>query len=625
MTQTSGTAPSAEKPFFRYDLQTEAIEDGGQRFVEVTDPNGGKSFRFFEVEYAVACGMDGERSLEALVEWAKSELDLKTTTDELGAIVSKLSELAYLGAGESTASQAEAQDEPAALPEIPAAPVFDEPSSGIEVELGTSGKSPLREERPAPPAVAADFELGVAGVGEAERSNRDSRDTANMALGAAGNEDVVEAPQDDFVSGPSKEVSTDLSQTFRIDKDEVQAAVRASKVMSAVELPKDIGNELGLEQETLDPAIPEAIPLAADISESIADEASEASSGGKAIVLPEEPAKVAAVAEETKKKPKGPRRNSASMVLWILLLLSAAAFAGYYYMEYVREQPDEKGPAITPQQAKAQRQAKEPAAPTVPTSAIKVVAAPIEDVVAGRDGLVSWVVAAKTQVAEGDELVRLSGHERADKTIDRHNKSLASYEAQLKIAKARNRAKVATIESNVARKKLDLELANEKRNAFIIRASIAGVVEPMVKPSAQIKAADVVANITGKASALVAFALPKGTTAAVGDQMDVVAKGDAELKASCTVTEAAGQDVTLSCPTDSGFADGTILELRVPSEAEAAAATDDADDAAEGDDDAAEGDAEGDDDAADDGDDDAADGDDDGADDGDDAADGDAL
>tara|TARA_R110002073_G_scaffold74100_6_gene181205 strand:+ start:23079 stop:24923 length:1845 start_codon:yes stop_codon:yes gene_type:complete len=576
MTQTSGTAPSAEKPFFRYDLQTEAIEDGGQRFVEVTDPNGGKSFRFFEVEYAVACGMDGERSLEALVDWAKSELDLKTTTDELGAIVSKLSELEYLGAGESTASQAEAQDEVAALPEIPAAPVFDEPSSGIEVELGTSGKSPLREDRPAPPAVAADFELGVAGVGEVQRSGRESRDTANMALGAAGNEDVVDAPQDDFVSGPSKEVSTDLSQTFRIDKDEVQAAVRASKVMSAVELPKDIGNELANDQDTLDPAIPEAIPLAADISESIADEASEANSGGKAIVLPEEPAKVAAVAEETKKKPKGPRRNSASMVLWVILLLSAAAFAGYYYMEYVREQPDEKGPVTTPQQAEAQRRAKEPAAPAVPTSTLKVVSAPIEDVVAGRDGLVSWVVAAKTEVAEGDELVRLSGHERADKTIDRHNKSLASYEAQLKIAKDRNRAKVATIESNVARKKLDIELANEKRDAFIIRASIAGVVEPMVKPTAQIKAADVVANITGEASALVEFALPKGTTATVGEQMDVVAKGDAELKSTCTVAEAAGQKVTLSCPTDSGFADGTILELAVPSEAEAAAAGDEA-------------------------------------------------
>jgi hypothetical protein len=266
-------------------------------------------------------------------------------------------------------------------------------------------------------------------------------------------------------------------------------------------------------------------------------------------------------------------------------------------MEYVREQPEEKGPEITPQQAAAKRRARQPVVPTAPVSTLKVVQAPIEDVVAGRGGLVSWVVAAKSEVAEGDEVVRLSGHERIDKTIDRHNKGLASYNAQLEIAKNRNRGKVATIESNVARKKLDLQLANEKRDAFIIRASIAGVVETMVKPAARIKATDVVANITGEASALVEFTLPAGITAAVDEQMAVVSKADSELKASCTVSTVAGQNVTLSCPTDSGLADGTELELKVASETGEASGAEAAPESAgdDGDDTAGAGDTAGDD------------------------------
>jgi hypothetical protein len=103
--------------------------------------------------------------------------------------------------------------------------------------------------------------------------------------------------------------------------------------MSAVEIPKEIADELAAasaRDQDQSAGIPQEIPAAADLSESIADDAYEATSGGsEAIVLPEEPAKVAAVAEESKKKwPKPLRRNSASIVLWVLLLLAAAAGAG---------------------------------------------------------------------------------------------------------------------------------------------------------------------------------------------------------------------------------------------------------------------------------------------------------
>ncbi|MCP4448567.1 MAG: hypothetical protein GY811_25005 [Myxococcales bacterium] len=183
---------------------------------------------------------------------------------------------------------------------------------------------------------------------------------------------------------------------------------------------------------------------------------------------------------------------------------------------------------------------------------------------APRSGVVSWVLAASSDVAEGDEIVKLVGFERADNVVDRHNKSLASYEIRLVAAEGKSAGRIAEIESNVARKKLDIQLANEKRDAFIVRAPIAGVVDARVEAGGRIKAGDVVANVTGAASATVKFTLPAGATAGEGDTMEVVSKDDAELKATCTVTESEGQSVALSCPADSGLGDGANLQLQLP-------------------------------------------------------------
>ena len=92
MSQTSGA--SANKPFFRYDLHTQAIEEAGSRFVEVSCPDSGNSFRFYEVEYAVACGMDGERDLSGIVAWAKTERTRSFGVEPLSAAALVLRQLA---------------------------------------------------------------------------------------------------------------------------------------------------------------------------------------------------------------------------------------------------------------------------------------------------------------------------------------------------------------------------------------------------------------------------------------------------------------------------------------------------------------------------------------------------
>ncbi|HUS63103.1 MAG TPA: hypothetical protein VMZ28_01125 [Kofleriaceae bacterium] len=87
-----------DRPIFRTDLVAKPIDggNGSDRLVEVTDPDSGKSFRFYEIEYAIACAMDGERDLPGLAQWANIELGLEPGEAELRTMIGTLGELGYL-------------------------------------------------------------------------------------------------------------------------------------------------------------------------------------------------------------------------------------------------------------------------------------------------------------------------------------------------------------------------------------------------------------------------------------------------------------------------------------------------------------------------------------------------
>lgn len=87
-----------DRPIFRTDLVAKPIDggNGSDRLVEVTDPDSGKSFRFYEIEYAIACAMDGERDLPGLAQWANIELGLEPAEAELRTMIGTLGELGYL-------------------------------------------------------------------------------------------------------------------------------------------------------------------------------------------------------------------------------------------------------------------------------------------------------------------------------------------------------------------------------------------------------------------------------------------------------------------------------------------------------------------------------------------------
>ena len=286
-----------DRPYFRNDLVARPLDDGGQRFIEVTDPDSGTSFKFYEIEYAIACAMDGERDVSELAEWAKIELGLEPSPAELQVVIGTLGDLGYLegvgGGAAATAPAASAapggvtrgwdvQREEDLIPQsakpTPRVPLARPPAaaaapggvtrgwdvqSGDDVELGQPGKAAAA----APGGVTRgwdvpsedEVELGMAGRGEqtARRGNEPRAAAGEFELGAAGNRGMTDPEAVTYSGQPVSEhdrdtvqrsavagadfddLSTDLSDHVPLAASELKEAVRSSKVMGAVKAPHE--------------------------------------------------------------------------------------------------------------------------------------------------------------------------------------------------------------------------------------------------------------------------------------------------------------------------------------------------------------------------------------------------
>src|SRR5215470_6538784 len=87
---------ATDRPRFRSDLVAQPLEEEGVRYVDVTDPGSGQTFRFYDVEYSIACAMDGARDVDNLAEWTRAELGIEASNDELVSVINTLAELGYL-------------------------------------------------------------------------------------------------------------------------------------------------------------------------------------------------------------------------------------------------------------------------------------------------------------------------------------------------------------------------------------------------------------------------------------------------------------------------------------------------------------------------------------------------
>jgi hypothetical protein len=283
---TTSVSP-AVRPRFRSDLVAEPIQDGSQRFVDVFDPDSGRGFRFYEVEYSIACAMDGERDVAGLARWAREELGVDPSHRELVTVISTLGELGYL-----TGERADVGGLAPGV--IAAAPAAEPPVE--QLELGTAGGvAAARGELPRAEA----FELGQAGGVSAPRIVVDDFGTGpdigltkdDFPVPPAAAVPVAELQRrtipDQDHDGPTdlprpvplaagdEDVSTDLSDHLAISASDVKEAVRASRVMQAVELPADIAATLAAaeaEQEAKASAEQAAAEQAAAAAEQAAAE-----------------------------------------------------------------------------------------------------------------------------------------------------------------------------------------------------------------------------------------------------------------------------------------------------------------------------------------------------------------
>jgi hypothetical protein len=608
---------ATDRPIFRTDLVSRPVEDAGHRFIEVTDPDSGDSFRFYEVEYAIACAMDGERDVVALADWAKIELGLDPTADELKTVIGTLADLGYLDNGVPRAA------EPAPLDRPPPA--------------GRTAVTP-----PGPPLGPSPFDFGA---------------PVATPIGAEAARGV-------------RDLSTDLSEHIPVRKADVQEAVRQSRSMHAPTLPpNEVDDDEFDEQQTPVPMTPSRAPAAAAAG---ADPFTAARRGAEAAaptappsmsaalqktlmgtgapsagqgpggfgsrtptpppqVLPEKPepgafaggaaaaqghgrppaaARPAAMSRDAKWSPsKGPSespivtppRPAGFLPYLVVLLLLGALGAAAYWWFFVREAegagqgartmsesppvaPSAVAPtgvvpsAAAPSAAAPSAAAPNAAAPSAPapqpevaaptpepaelTATLEAGPAQEQEVHAPKAGRIAWLAPSGGEVSEGAPVAKFEGYQPIEYSVKEAQDSQRGYQEKLDQATAKgDKDAMKLAEGNVKRKQRDIDRHTEELAELVVKAPIGGVVEPSIKPHATVKQDEPVAKILAQSEPRATFTLPPGAAPA-GAEVHIVSKSDPSLSATCKVDRSDPGKLVASCPTDSGLASGTTVVLK---------------------------------------------------------------
>jgi biotin carboxyl carrier protein len=511
------------RPRFRTDLVAKPFDEAGQRFVDVTDPDSGKTFRFYEIEYSIACAMDGRRDLAGLAEWAHAELGVEPSRDELATVISTLDDLGYLEQGVSARPGFDLGTAGAASDDDDAEEAL---ASGDEFELGNAGKSPLDlsdEERLDAPELTLGVsgnELVEVGPGELPASAGSDYDDSPTTIKKVGNLRDLGSELGDSLSsqieptavqpvlrpvarartgdeeGPTnipppvadfdEEVSVDLTDHMRIGAADVKEAVRQSKVMQAVEIPPELEQRLtrGATAEddddgsaTTEHEAPRLAPPPGPLPRMQTPPPVRSSTAAptelpevpaflnQATPLDEDSGRVGSAfrAERSESAPVVVEKKSrVGLLLAILLVVGLGAGAAYYFLMYL---PAQQGATVTPQPVTPDP---EPTAPEpLPSPArpsARLAATPVDPVpvTASVDGEIKEILAAGAEVSENDIVVKLAGFEAAQRKIDDLMSDVDRYQKRIAAAEEKKqKAEVASAGSGERYQK-EIERDQEK-------------------------------------------------------------------------------------------------------------------------------------------------------------------
>ncbi len=571
------------RPKFRHDhLMAEPLEDGGSKYIDVLDPDTGSMFRFHEIEFAIACGMDGQRDVAALISWAREELGLLPTAVEVRNVIARLGELGYLDVGalareaaaaasaEPVSRPVEKRPEPAA-PQKPAARRDDDLAPGIVV--GAKSIDAL------PPA--ADVELGSAGAKERSSAITKEPPVEDFALGAPGVAFAPEVPklpvEDVALGAPGRnaavpqqtDVSLDLSEQVGVGLDDVKEAVRASRVMSAVEVPKEL-----LDAIAEPPVKPE--PVVAKKPEPVAKKpepvvAKPEPVVAKPVVAKPEPVvakpvekpaeKPAIVAKQppkpekpAEKHPVAPAPGSSNVTrLIVLFVLLLAAFGVYMVWKHVIQKSNsdatKTGTTETPVTPKPEPKP-EPKKP----DPIKLAKSSAEARSFKADAANTTVeqVTTEKSVKKDQVVIWLKGGKAAQVPVELARIALEKAAKEVADLKAQPASpeldkKIADAEKRLVPKKEALDKAKEALDKVSIKAAADGEVTLNAK-AGKVAEGDVLFSLTPVPTLLATFPVTKPDVKP--DSLVYIAVKGSESKLTCKATKVDDKSTVVECPFD---------------------------------------------------------------------------
>jgi hypothetical protein len=559
-----------DRPRFRQDLVAEAVEDGGQKFVDVGDPDNGQMFRFYEVEFSIACGMDGERDVAGLVQWAKDELGLSTQANEVRSVIATLGAHGFLD--QAAATRAEIGDLASGI----VVGQQKKPATSIDVELGNAGGAQASREQPLPKA--ADIDLGAPGVAAGAKAPRIP--VEDVQLGAPG------------ARQPRSEVSIDLADHVGVKPDDVKEAVRQSKQMSAVEVPKELLDQVEapvpppkapapkVEAPKAPVEVAKPIEVAKPVEAPKAPVVEAAKPVEKPVEKPvakpvsktpvEKPAEKTPVVAEKQKAPPAPRQG-VSPLLIILLILAIGGAGAYFAWRYLLKEKQEPQ-AQTPKAGSGSvmvEAPKPPPPPPQPKAKIAVVPGAERDILSVFPGTIESIDVTERDVESSDILARLTGAKRLEAELVAYDKEIEKRTATVKAAlDAREKltapategsaapppppeAKVKAAQAAVDKAQTALESKQNERAAkeeslekLYVRSPYDGHVKILAKQGQKIEENTAIAKITAKPAPTATFKLAKN---AVLDRGLAVPIKVNEKTYTCEVGDSNVEGTTVVC------------------------------------------------------------------------------
>jgi hypothetical protein len=544
-----------DRPRFRQDLVAEPVEDAGTRFVDVMDPDSGSVYRFFDVEYSLACAMDGDRDVPGIIQWSKEELGLAPSAAEIRNVIATLGELGFIDKAGAAAK-----------------PGDDMLRPGVVVG----------EKRPHTPV--ADFELGNAGASANAPAGK-PLPTSNIELApgvTAGRPQPAAKLSHDITLGqPGRsDVSTDLADQMNVGVEDVKAAVRASQVMKAVDVPPELAAELEsppkkeiprarntpppmpVVKPPPDVAKPVAAAKPVEVPKPVAAAKPAAAEAKKPAIDAHGPtAPISKVPDKaataTAKAPPAPETGTSKSLVVVLVIVAIAAIAFLAYRHFMStdtasNEPVKPVPAKpTPPPPPPIESEKMATSPEV-TNDVKPQGSGTIETLAPDGAVKSGAVIAmfngskpiQTEVAalQKDVDKRLPGEiDQAQKDIDAA--TAASNKAQLAAAQA----KLTDREKALADKKAKLDARQADLDKLEIKAPTDGAIKAKLKVGAKVTPSDAVFSLTQPAVRTVTF--KKADGASTGTRVVLVGKTDSK-HTSCITTSADPNAIMIQCPAD---------------------------------------------------------------------------